>query len=97
MVIGENARPDDMDVNITKEKKLSNMRASGSEEALMLVPPREMSLEQTLEWIREDELAEVTPKSVRVRKRVLQANQRPKWKILDRGIPEPAAPGRAQG
>jgi GTP-binding protein len=97
MVIGENARPDDMDVNIAKEKKLSNMRASGSEEALMLVPPREMSLEQTLEWIREDELAEVTPKSVRIRKRVLQANQRPKWKILDRGVPEPTGPGRTQG
>ncbi len=91
MVVGENSRPDDMDVNITKEKKLSNMRASGSEEALMLVPPREMSLEQTLEWIREDELAEVTPKTVRVRKRVLQGNQRPKWKILDRSIPEPTS------
>jgi GTP-binding protein len=58
----------------------------------MLVPPREMSLEQTLEWIREDELAEVTPKSVRVRKRILASNQRPKWKVLDRGIPEPTAP-----
>ena len=82
MVIGENARPDDMDVNVAKEKKLSNMRASGSEEALQLVPPRVMSLEQTLEWIREDELAEVTPRSIRVRKRVLQANQRPKWKLM---------------
>jgi GTP-binding protein len=82
MVIGENARTDDMDVNVAKEKKLSNMRASGSEEALQLVPPRVMSLEQTLEWIREDELAEVTPTSIRVRKRVLQANQRPKWKMM---------------
>jgi GTP-binding protein len=82
MVIGENARVDDMDVNVAKEKKLSNMRASGSEEALQLVPPRVMSLEQTLEWIREDELAEVTPQSIRVRKRVLQANLRPKWKMM---------------
>jgi GTP-binding protein len=83
MVIGENARVDDMDVNVAKEKKLSNMRASGSEEALQLVPPRIMSLEQTLEWIREDELAEVTPLSIRVRKRVLPANQRPKWKMMN--------------
>jgi GTP-binding protein len=83
MVIGENARVDDMDVNVAKEKKLSNMRASGSEEALQLVPPRVMSLEQTLEWIREDELAEVTPLSIRVRKRVLPANQRPKWKMMN--------------
>jgi GTP-binding protein len=83
MVIGENARVDDMDVNVAKEKKLSNMRASGSEEALQLVPPRVMSLEQTLEWIREDELAEVTPVSIRVRKRVLPANQRPKWKMMN--------------
>jgi len=83
MVVGENARVDDMDVNVAKEKKLSNMRASGSEEALQLVPPRIMSLEQTLEWIREDELAEVTPQSIRVRKRVLPANQRPKWKLMN--------------
>jgi GTP-binding protein len=83
MVVGENARDDDMDVNVAKEKKLSNMRASGSEEALQLVPPRIMSLEQTLEWIRDDELAEVTPQSIRVRKRILTANQRPKWKRLE--------------
>jgi len=87
-VVGENARVDDMDVNVTKEKKLSNMRASGSEEALQLVPPRIMSLEQTLEWIREDELAEVTPASLRVRKRVLQANQRPKWKMMASTVSE---------
>ncbi len=91
MVIGENARVDDMDVNITKEKKLSNMRASGSEEALQLVPPRVMSLEQTLEWIREDELAEVTPQSIRVRKRVLMANQRPKWKLMNSAVAEAKA------
>ena len=88
MIVGENARVDDMDVNVTKEKKLSNMRASGSEEALQLVPPRVMSLEQTLEWIREDELVEVTPQSIRVRKRVLQANQRPKWKMMASSVIE---------
>jgi len=86
MVVGENAREDDMDVNVAKEKKLSNMRASGSEEALQLVPPKIMSLEQTIEWIREDELAEVTPKSIRVRKRVLQANLRPKWKRYESSV-----------
>ncbi len=82
MVIGENARTDDMDVNVAKEKKLTNMRASNSEEGLQLVPPRILSLEQTLEWIREDELAEVTPQSLRIRKRILPANQRPKWKMV---------------
>jgi GTP-binding protein len=82
MVVGENARPDDMDVNVAKEKKLTNMRASNAEEGLQLVPPRILSLEQTLEWIREDELAEVTPQSIRMRKRILAANQRPKWKMI---------------
>ncbi len=94
MVVGENARTDDMDVNVAKEKKLSNMRASGSEEALQLVPPRIMSLEQTLEWIRDDELAEVTPQSIRVRKRILMANMRPKWKRLEaEGNPQPEKAG----
>jgi GTP-binding protein len=78
MIVGEHSRPDDLDVNITKEKKLTNMRASTSDEMVHLVPPVVMSLEQTLEFIREDELAEVTPKSLRLRKRVLQANRRPK-------------------
>jgi GTP-binding protein len=71
MIIGENARATDMDVNITKEKKLTNMRASGSDDAVRLVPPRTMSLEQALEFIKEDELVEVTPKAFRLRKRVL--------------------------
>jgi GTP-binding protein len=78
MIVGEHSRPDDLDVNITKEKKLTNMRASTSDEMVHLVPPVVMSLEQTLEFIREDELAEVTPKSLRLRKRILQANRRPK-------------------
>jgi GTP-binding protein len=73
MVVGENARENDIDVNITKEKKLTNMRASVADEAVHLVPPRVLSLEQALEFIRADELVEVTPKAHRLRKKVLQA------------------------
>ncbi len=73
MIVGENSRANDLDVNITKEKKLTNMRASTSEETVRLIPPRSMSLEQCLEFIRDDELVEVTPKSLRLRKRVLPA------------------------
>ncbi len=80
MIIGENARPVDLDVNAIKEKKLTNMRASTADEALRLVPPKELSLEQALEFIADDELVEVTPESIRLRKRVLPANQRPKKK-----------------
>ncbi len=76
MVIGENSRPDDLNVNIVKEKKLSNMRASGADEAIRLVPPRILNLEQAIEFINEDEFVEVTPKSIRLRKKVLKANQR---------------------
>jgi GTP-binding protein len=68
-VIGENSRDSDMDVNITKEKKLTNMRSSTADEGVKLTPPRTMNLEQCLEWIREDELLEITPKSLRLRKR----------------------------
>ena len=78
MIVGENARPDDLDVNATKEKKLTNMRASTAEEALRLVPPRLLNLEQSIEFIDDDELVEVTPRSIRLRKRVLPANRRPK-------------------
>jgi GTP-binding protein len=80
MIIGENSRENDLDVNVTKEKKLTNMRASGSDDALQLVPPRLLTLEQSIEFIKEDEFLEVTPKSIRMRKRVLEANQRPKLK-----------------
>ena len=79
MVIGENARDGDIAVNITKEKKLTNMRASTSEEGVHLLPAHRMSLEQALEWIREDELLEVTPQSLRLRKRVLASNIRPRY------------------
>ena len=76
MIIGENARSADMDVNVTKEKKLTNMRQSSSEEAIRLVPPRILNLEQAIEFINDDELVEVTPGNIRLRKRVLAANQR---------------------
>ncbi len=76
MVVGENAREADIDVNITKEKKLTNMRASVADESVHLVPPRTMSLEQALEFIREDELVEVTPKAHRLRKKILPAVKR---------------------
>ena len=78
MVIGENARDVDLDVNVVREKKLTNMRASSADDAMRLVPFRELSLEQALEFIREDELVEVTPSSIRMRKKTLASNQRPK-------------------
>jgi GTP-binding protein len=78
MIIGENARASDMDVNVTKEKKQTNMRASSADEAIRLIPPRKLGLEQAIEFINDDELVEVTPTSIRLRKRVLAANQRPK-------------------
>jgi len=78
MMIGENARDVDLDVNVVKEKKLTNMRASTADEAMRLVPFRELSLEQALEFISDDELVEVTPESIRMRKKILASNQRPK-------------------
>ena len=78
MIIGENARAADMDVNVTKEKKQTNMRSSGADEAVRLIPPRKLGLEQAIEWINEDELVEVTPHNIRIRKRILQPNMRPK-------------------
>jgi len=78
MVIGENSRSRDMDVNVTKEKKQTNMRASTADEAIRLIPPRVLSLEQAIEFINDDELVEVTPKTIRLRKKILAANQRPR-------------------
>ena len=78
MIIGENARRDDMDVNVTKEKKQTNMRASTADEAIRLVPPRRMGLEQAIEFLNDDELLEITPTAFRLRKRILPSNQRPK-------------------
>jgi GTP-binding protein len=76
MVVGVNARSEDMDVNITKEKKLNNIRSSTAEETIKLVPAVQMALEQSLEFIREDECIEVTPINVRIRKVMLSANDR---------------------
>ena len=83
MIVGENARPADMDVNVTKAKKLTNMRASTADEAVRLTPHRVLNLEQALEFINQDELVEVTPVAIRIRKRVLAANMRPKRKVED--------------
>jgi GTP-binding protein len=76
MIVGENARSDDMDINPTKERKLTNMRSSTAEELVRLIPPRQLSLEQALEFIREDECVEVTPAGVRLRKMILDRSQR---------------------
>jgi len=76
MIIGENSRSSDLDVNIVKEKKLTNMRASTSDEAVRLIPPKILNLEQAIEFVRSDEMVEVTPKSIRLRKKILKSNQR---------------------
>jgi GTP-binding protein len=78
MIVGEHSRSNDLEVNVIREKKLTNMRAAGSDEALPLVPAKILTLEQSIEFIKEDELVEVTPLSIRMRKAVLQANKRPK-------------------
>lgn len=78
MIVGENARDVDLDVNVVREKKLTNMRASTADDAIRLVPHKALNLEQAIEFISDDEFVEVTPKTLRLRKRVLQANRRPK-------------------
>jgi GTP-binding protein len=78
MIVGEHARENDLVVNIAKAKKLSNMRSSGSDEATRITPPREHTLEQALEYIEDDELVEVTPNFIRMRKRILSENDRKK-------------------
>ncbi len=78
MIVGENARPNDMDVNVTREKKLTNHRAAGKDDNVLLTPPRELTIESGLEFIDGDELLEVTPDSLRVRKKILECNRRPK-------------------
>jgi GTP-binding protein len=78
MVIGENSRDNDLDVNVVREKKLTNMRASTADEAIRLVPFKNLNLEQAIEFIAEDELVEVTPQNLRLRKKILQANRRPR-------------------
>ncbi len=80
MVVGEHSRSNDLDVNPTKKKKLTNMRASGSDDAVKLAPPKTMTLEESMEWINDDELIEVTPKSIRLRKKLLNAVERKRKK-----------------
>jgi GTP-binding protein len=83
MIVGENSREQDMDVNVCKEKKQTNMRSSSADEAIRLIPHRELSLEQAIEFIADDEFVEITPKSIRLRKKVLQANRRPRrWQEI---------------
>jgi GTP-binding protein len=91
MVIGDNSREADMDVNITKEKKQTNMRASSADEAIRLIPHRELSLEQAIEWIADDEYVEITPKALRLRKKVLDAKKRPRrWQQIRASTETPA-------
>lgn len=78
MVVGSSPKAEDISVNVCKKKQLTNMRAAGSDEALRLVPPRQMSLEQCMEFLADDELLEVTPKNLRIRKRILDHSQRMK-------------------
>jgi GTP-binding protein len=83
MIVGENSREQDMEVNVTREKKLTNMRSSSADEAIRLIPHRELSLEQAIEFIADDEYVEITPKSIRLRKKVLAANKRPRrWQEI---------------
>lgn len=81
MIVGENSRENDLDVNVTKEKKLTNMRAATADDTIQLIPPRILNLEQAIEFVKEDELVEVTPQSIRLRKKILEANKRPKGKV----------------
>jgi len=85
--VGENAKEVDLDVNAVREKKLTNMRASTADDAIRLVPHRVLTLEQAIEFVADDEMVEVTPKSLRLRKKVLQANKRPKKNAIPVGEP----------
>ena len=89
MIIGENAREVDLDVNVVREKKLTNMRASTADEAIRLVPFKALTLEQAIEFVADDEMVEVTPKSLRLRKKILQANKRPRKSALPVGASVP--------
>ena len=78
LILGEHSRDSDLDVNPIKEKKLTNVRASGKDDAMLLIPPRKMSLEQAISYIEDDELVEVTPAAIRLRKRHLDPHERKK-------------------
>ena len=84
MIVGENSREDDLTVNVCKTKHLTNNRASGSDDALKLITPRQLSLEQCMEFIADDELVEITPDSIRLRKRILDKEQRAKWEARNK-------------
>jgi GTP-binding protein len=86
MIIGENSRDNDLDVNAVREKKLTNMRSSTADEAIRLVPFRTLNLEQAIEFIADDEYVEVTPKSLRLRKKILQSNKRPRKNAVPAGV-----------
>jgi GTP-binding protein len=87
LIIGENSRGDDMEVNPVKEKKLTNIRAAGKDDALLLIPPRRMSLEQAIAYIEDNELVEVTPSAIRLRKRHLDPNERKRASRKAEGLP----------
>jgi GTP-binding protein len=95
MIVGENSRADDMDVNITKEKKLTNVRAASSDNFEKIVPPRALSLEQSLEFCREDECVEVTPEAIRIRKVVLDQTERARTASRARSALKTEAAARA--
>ncbi|HYL11348.1 MAG TPA: hypothetical protein VEU31_11460, partial [Candidatus Acidoferrales bacterium] len=91
MIVGENSREADMEVNVTKEKKQTNMRASTADEAIRLIPHRELNLEQAIEFLADDEYVEITPKSIRLRKKVLDARKRPRrWQEIRASQEQPA-------
>jgi len=91
MIVGENAKEVDLDVNAVREKKLTNMRASTADEAIRLVPFTALTLEQAIEFVADDEMVEVTPQNLRLRKKVLQSNRRPRKNAVPTGAPELAA------
>jgi GTP-binding protein len=78
MIVGEHNRPNDLDVNVTREKKLTNIRAAGRDENVILTPPHKLNIELAMEFVDRDEIVEVTPDSIRVRKRILDTNKRPR-------------------
>ena len=94
MIVGENARSDDMDVNITREKKLTNVRSSTGDELERLIPPKNMAMEQALEFCRDDECIEVTPAAVRIRKVVLNAGERSRTPLARQERLTPLPPAR---
>ena len=91
MIVGENNKDNDLVVNVCKEKKLTNMRASGSDVNIILTPATKMSLEQILSFLNEDELAEITPKNIRLRKKILNENDRKRYLKSSSQVAAPAS------